>query len=73
MYVSFGVYSKDNKNKYHICFYELHLCTVFEDVFMHYVKIVYYLWSSLDIACYCLIGLLLTVDGTTQTTKIYEL
>lgn len=56
VYVSFGVYSKDDKNMYHICFYELHLhlCTP-------------------DIAFYHLIGLLLTVYGTTQTTKIYEL
>lgn len=29
VYVSFGVYSKDDKNMYHICFHELHLhlCT----------------------------------------------
>lgn len=70
--VSFGVYSKDDKNMYHICYHELHLhlCTA---VFMHYLKIVYYLWSSPDIAFYHLIGLLLTVYGTTQSTKIYEL
>lgn len=72
VYVSFGVYSKDDKNMYHICFHELHFTSMYSCV-MHYLKIVYYLWSSPDIAFYHLIGLLLTVYGTTQSTKIYEL